>query len=67
MFTKTKREIGEYVGRTYPHDGTTIRQALESLMISTRRPPPDYDEASASEIEKIKWKMEYDSYIKKKD
>ena len=40
MFTKTTREIGEYVGRTYRQSGDVV-SAMENLAIPIISEPPD--------------------------
>jgi hypothetical protein len=58
-YTKTTKEISEYVGRTYSADART---AVETLVIPTFEYPAD-PEAGASATETRKWQKRVDSMV----
>lgn len=67
IYIKTKREIAEYVGRTYQQDGSIIKQSIDNLTTYTIPEPVDYDPKTATELEKLKWNKAYDLFLKKKE
>ena len=62
-YTKTTKEIAEYVGRTYSAEART---AVETLVLPTFVYPND-PEADASFTEKRKWQKRVDSTVMKED
>jgi hypothetical protein len=63
MYTKTTKEIAEYVGRTYKY-GADIRMAIETLVIPTIAEPTD-PPADASRTQVRIWEKRVDEYVKK--
>jgi hypothetical protein len=64
IFTKTTKEIAEYVGRMYRY-GSDVRLAIENLESPTLTLPTDPPD-SATKTETIIWEKEVDEYVKKK-
>ena len=64
QFTKTTREIAEYVGRTYKYGGDA-RVTVENLEKATIRMPDDLPEGANKTMERI-WEKEVDEYVKRK-
>ena len=65
QYTKTTKEIAEYVGRTYKYGGDT-RLTVETLkkpVIVAPTDPPD----DATKTDGKIWEKEIDAYVKKKD
>jgi Reverse transcriptase (RNA-dependent DNA polymerase)/Zinc knuckle len=63
QYTKTTREICEYVGRTYKY-GADTKSALENLAVPTLAPPADHaDKANRAEIRL--WEKRIDEFVKK--
>ena len=65
QYTKTTKEIAEYVGRTYKYGGDT-RLAIETLKKPELVEPTDPPEEASKTASKI-WEKEIDAYVKKKD
>jgi hypothetical protein len=64
QFTKTTREICEYVGRTYKY-GADTKIALETLSEPTFAKPTD-PAANATRTDVLLWEMQVDEYVKRK-
>lgn len=63
MYTKTTKEIAEYVGRTYKY-GADIRMAIETLIVPTFSEPTDPPkEASRTQV-RI-WEKRVNEFVKK--
>jgi hypothetical protein len=62
-YTKTTKEIAEYVGRVYSADTRTL---VEALMLPTFVYPSD-PAATATKTEKRKWQKRVDSLVTKED
>jgi hypothetical protein len=62
-YTKTTKEISEYVGRTYSADART---AVETLVLPTFEYPAD-PETGASATETHKWQKRVDSMVTRED
>jgi predicted RNA-binding protein associated with RNAse of E/G family len=63
QYTKTTREICEYVGRTYKH-GADTKIALETLAMPAFREPED-PPANATRTRVRIWEKEVDEYVKR--
>jgi hypothetical protein len=64
MYTRTTKEIGEYVGRTYKY-GADIRQAIEGLILPTFAMPSDPPDKCSRTEERI-WEKSVDEFVKQK-
>jgi hypothetical protein len=64
IFTKTTREVAEYVGRTYKY-GSDVRLAVEKLQRQTITLPSDPPE-TASRTETKVWELEVTEYVRRK-
>jgi hypothetical protein len=62
-YTKTTKEIAEYVGRTY---SAHVRTSVETLVLPTFTYPDD-PAANASQTDKRKWQKKVDSMVAKED
>jgi hypothetical protein len=62
QYTKTTREIAEYVGRTFTYGGDA-RLSVETLVLTTFAPPDDPD-ANATRTEIRIWEKTVDEYVK---
>ena len=62
QYTKTTREIAEYVGRTFTYGGDA-RLSVETLVLPTFNPPDDPD-ANATRTEIRIWEKTVDEYVK---
>ena len=63
MFTKTTREIGEYVGRTYKY-GNDVRLAITNMAVPTIQPPADPPQ-NATRTEIRLWEKRCDEVVKR--
>jgi hypothetical protein len=62
-YTKTTREIAEYVGRTY---SANARTSVETLVLPTFDYPNDPPEG-ATETDKVRWKKKIDTMVTKEE
>ena len=63
LFTKTTKEIAEYVGRTYKYGGD-IRLVVENLQLVTFVEPDDPD-ANATRTQVRIWEKQVDEFVKR--
>ena len=63
MYTKTIKEIAEYVGRTYKYSGD-IRLAVENLELPDTTEPDD-PPANATRTQVRIWEKQVDEYVKR--
>ena len=64
LYTKTTKEIAEYVGKNYKY-GNDVRLAVESLTPPTLTEPSDPPQGASQTRERI-WEKEVDEYVKRK-
>jgi hypothetical protein len=64
MYTRTTKEIGEYVGRTYKY-GSDTRQAIENLAPPVLAMPTDPKAGSSRTEEKV-WELSVTEFVKQK-
>ncbi len=62
-YTKTTKEVAEYVGRTYSGDAKTT---IETLVLPTCMYPKD-PEDGANQTDRQKWQKRVDSMVAKED
>jgi hypothetical protein len=62
VYSKTTKEIGEYVGRTYRY-GSDIRRAVQTLTMPVMTIPADPAEGSPRSIERM-WEKKIDEFVK---
>jgi hypothetical protein len=65
QFTKTTKEIAEYVGRTYKHGGD-VRLAVMNMEVPIIPMPNDPPEG-ATETQRVIWKKRIEQYLARKD
>jgi hypothetical protein len=63
MYTKTTKEIAEYVRRTYKY-GADIRLAIVTLIVPTLSEPTD-PQTDASRTQVRIWEKRVDEFVKK--
>lgn len=64
MFSRTTKEIAEYVGRTYKEGGGDLRLIVENLELPEIVPPLD-PPAGASRTDERIWEKNADAYVKR--
>jgi hypothetical protein len=63
VYTKTTKEIGEYIGRTYCH-GSDVRRAVQTLVMPVMIVPADPPEGAPRSIERM-WEKKIDEFVKR--